>query len=62
MADAKVSMRDHRISGIPIVDEGGCLLGLISIENIIIALENHHMEDTIEDHMVKEVITLKSYE
>lgn len=58
MADAKVTMRDHRISGIPIVDAEGHLLGLISLENIIIALEKGQMEDPIEKHMVKDVITL----
>jgi len=58
MADAQLTMRDHRISGIPIVDEELHLLGLISIENIIIALENDCMEDPLGDHMVKDVITL----
>ena len=59
MADAKASMRDHRISGIPIVDGEGHLLGLISLENIIIALENSQLEDPVEKHMVKDVVTLK---
>jgi len=58
MTQAKDLMRDHRISGIPIVDEEGKLVGLISIENIIIGLENSHMEDPIKEHMEKEVVYL----
>ena len=58
MGDAKVIMRDNEVSGISIVDEEGHLAGLISIENIIIALDNHQMEERVEDHMVKDVITL----
>lgn len=60
MADAKVTMRDHRISGIPIVDDEGHLVGLITVENIIICLEQNRMGDRIEDHMVKDVVSLKS--
>ena len=59
MADAKASMRDHRISGIPIVDREGHLVGLVSIENIIIALENHQMGEPIKKHMVRDVVSLK---
>jgi len=58
---AKALMRDHRISGIPIVDGEDHLVGLISLENIIIALENGQMEDPIEKHMVKEVICLTNH-
>ena len=52
-------MKDHRISGIPIVDVEGYLKGLISLENIIIALEEGRMDDSIEQHMVKEVVCLR---
>lgn len=58
MADAKELMRRRRISGIPIVDEHGHLMGLVSIENILIALENHQIEDSIQQHMVANVICL----
>jgi len=58
MAEAKALMRDHRISGIPIVDADGLLVGLVSLENIILALENNCLEDPIEKHMVDEVVAL----
>lgn len=58
MADAKTLMRDHRISGVPIVDEEERLIGIVTIENIIISLENNWMDDQIEKHMVKDVVYL----
>ena len=58
MADAKLLMRSHRISGVPIVDEEGKLMGLISLENLIICLENDNMDDPVEKHMVKDVVYL----
>jgi anti-sigma regulatory factor (Ser/Thr protein kinase)/predicted transcriptional regulator len=58
VSEAKVLMRDHRISGVPIVDKEMRLVGLISLENIIIALENNHMDEPIEKHMVDDVVFL----
>lgn len=58
MADAKAVMKAKKISGIPIVDNAGVLIGLVSIENIIIALENNNINRSIEDHMAKNVIYL----
>jgi anti-sigma regulatory factor (Ser/Thr protein kinase) len=58
ISDAKMVMRNRRISGIPIVNENLELVGLISIENIILALENNYIDDTIEEHMVKDVVYL----
>lgn len=58
MADAKAIMRDKRISGIPIVDEQEKLIGIVSIENIILALENGWINEPVEKHMVSNVIYL----
>ena len=44
ISEAKALMRDNRISGIPIIDDEGELIGIITIENIIVALENEWME------------------
>ncbi|MCK5038947.1 MAG: CBS domain-containing protein [Thermoplasmata archaeon] len=55
MADAKALMRDNKISGIPIVDDGDKLTGLVSLENIIVALENQKINDPIHKHMVTNV-------
>jgi CBS domain-containing protein len=56
MADAKALMREYRISGIPIIDDNNLLIGLVSIENIIIALENNVINEPIEKHMVRGVV------
>ncbi len=58
MADAKAMMRDNRISGVPIADEKGLLIGVISIENIIISLEKGNIKDRIEKHMITNVVYL----
>ncbi len=58
MEEAKHLMRDHRISGIPVVDDEGLLIGLVSLENIILAIENDNIKDTVESHMVRDVIYL----
>ena len=47
MAEAKALMRDYRISGIPIIDERGHLIGIVSIENIIIALEKNQINEYV---------------
>ncbi len=59
---AKELMRIKRISGIPIVDEEGILVGIISIEDIIRCLEdciemcsNKPLEEPIEKRMTKNV-------
>ena len=56
MLDAKVLMRDNRISGIPIVNGEGQLEGIVTIENIIIAIENDYIDDLIDNHMIKDVM------
>jgi CBS domain-containing protein len=60
MRDAKTLMKENGISGIPIVDNDGKLAGLISIENIIIALEKGHIDDIIENHMIVEVVSVQN--
>jgi CBS domain-containing protein len=57
MWQAKELMRICKISGVPIVDNDNHLLGLVSIEDIILALEGNHITDSIEKHMTKDLIT-----
>jgi len=56
MSDAKRMMKKKRISGIPIVDEENHLLGIISIEDMIKALEGNWLDDPIENHMAESVV------
>ncbi len=55
MHAAKELMRQNGISVIPIVDKKGFLRGIVSIENIINALEQGHINDPIGKHMMKNV-------
>jgi CBS domain-containing protein/anti-sigma regulatory factor (Ser/Thr protein kinase) len=57
MMDVRKVLRDHRISGVPIV-ESGRLLGIVSIEDLINCLRSGAMERAVEDAMTTEVVTL----
>jgi anti-sigma regulatory factor (Ser/Thr protein kinase)/predicted transcriptional regulator len=54
MVDAKELMRKKKISGIPIVDDDHVINGLISIEDIIISLEEGTLQDQIQKHMTEQ--------
>ena len=51
-------MKAQRISGVPITD-GGALLGIVSIEDIIRALDKGYIDDPAEQHMARSVVTLR---
>lgn len=59
MAQAKEMMRIKKVSGIPIVDRKGILKGIISIEDIINALEYGQIDNPISSMMTTDIITLK---
>ena len=58
MRDLKVLLRDRRISGVPVVDNGK-LIGIISIENLIQALEKNQIDSAVSEHMTRQVHTLR---
>jgi len=58
MSQAKEMMRIKKISGIPIVDKKDKLIGIISLEDIIKALEFNKMDEPIQNVMTTNVITL----
>ena len=51
-------MRENYITGIPIVDDGK-LLGIISIEDLIMALEKNYIDSPVGEHMTRDVIVLE---
>jgi CBS domain-containing protein/anti-sigma regulatory factor (Ser/Thr protein kinase) len=60
--EAKEIMRIKKISGLPVIDDGKRLSGLISVSDIITVLETYGvqgMEQKIKDVMTNKVITLK---
>lgn len=58
MSRARDLMRRHRISGIPIIDEDEHLAGLVTLENLIISLEEGSLEEAIHQHMETEIVYL----
>ncbi|MBN2345709.1 MAG: CBS domain-containing protein, partial [Candidatus Aminicenantes bacterium] len=58
IAHAKELMKIKKISGIPVVDEERRLVGIISIEDIIHALEFHKINDPIRRLMSAQVVTI----
>jgi CBS domain-containing protein/anti-sigma regulatory factor (Ser/Thr protein kinase) len=61
MVDVMRGLRDHRISGIPVV-ESRRLLGIVSIEDLINCLRSGSMDKGVKDVMTREVMTLFSDE
>ena len=53
-------MKTHRISGVPIV-QGERLVGLVSIEDIIDALDQGHINDLAGNRMTCNVVTLRDH-
>jgi CBS domain-containing protein/anti-sigma regulatory factor (Ser/Thr protein kinase) len=51
-------MRENYITGLPIVD-GKSLLGIISLEDIIMALDKGYIDKPVEDYMSRNVIVLQ---
>ncbi len=58
MSQAKEMMRIKKVSGIPIVDNNSILKGIISIEDIIVALEEGSIDKPISSMMTTDIITL----
>ena len=59
LRDAQVTMREYRISGIPVVEDN-IMVGIVTIEDIILALDHGHIEEAIERWMSRDVVTVKS--
>ncbi len=51
-------MKENLISGVPIA-ENGRLFGIVSVDDIIVALDSGHIEDSVEEHMTRKVIVLE---
>jgi CBS domain-containing protein len=51
-------MKTHRISGVPILTDGA-LVGIVSIEDIINALDKGHISESAERWMSRKIVTLR---
>ena len=57
MDDVRNILREKRISGIPVAD-GGALVGIISIEDLIKCLREGKTTDRVKERMTKNVVTI----
>jgi len=56
MAEAKTLMQNKRISGAPVVD-GDRVVGIVTMTDVIRAMELGKLESPVTEHMVREVMT-----
>jgi CBS domain-containing protein len=59
MRHIQAMMKENYITGMPIVDDDRHLLGIISIEDIITALDSGTIDLSVEERMTKNVIVLQ---
>jgi CBS domain-containing protein len=55
---AQAVMRENHITGVPIVEEVS-LVGIVSIDDIVTALDKGYVDDAVEKHMTRDVIVLE---
>jgi CBS domain-containing protein/anti-sigma regulatory factor (Ser/Thr protein kinase) len=56
--EIQLSIKKNRISGVPILDADKNIIGIISIDNVITALDNDYVNDRVKNYMTKDVITI----
>ena len=61
MREVKGLLRDRRISGLPVLD-GDRLVGIVSIEDLILSLERGDLDSPVRDHMTTRVHTINEGE
>lgn len=59
MRDAQDIMRDNHISGVPVAEDGR-LYGIVSVNDIVVALDNGWIEDRCEEHMATNLVVLEA--
>lgn len=62
MREAKEIMRLRNISGMPVVDEQEQLLGIVTIADVIDALDDHMLDELVKDQMTVAVCSVKPYD
>lgn len=62
VAAARTLMREKSISGVPIVDADGRLVGIISVSKIIEALADGRLAEPLASAMTRDVVTLHTHD
>ena len=58
LREVQALLRERRISGTPVLDNGR-LVGIVSLEDIISALDHGHIEERVGDWMTTNVVTIQ---
>ena len=61
LSDVLKILRVNRISGVPVVEDEK-LVGVISIEDIVRALQNNDLTETVGQYMTRELVTVSNFE
>jgi len=59
LRDAQTIMRESRVSGVPVVKDN-IMVGIVTIEDIIQALDHGYIEEPVDRWMTKDVVTVES--
>lgn len=62
MSEARASLKEHSISGLPVVDPDGQLVGIISLEDVIKWLASCEVQEKVSDRMSAKPITVRADE
>ncbi|MFZ7102306.1 MAG: CBS domain-containing protein [Peptococcaceae bacterium] len=62
MREIKEIMRLKSISGMPVIDKDRRLIGIISIADIIQALDDQSLDEEVQNRMTKNVCSIKPYD
>lgn len=59
LRDAQINMRETRVSGLPVVKENR-MVGIVTIEDVIQALDHGYIEEPVDRWMTRDVVTVES--
>lgn len=62
MLEIKEIMRLKNISGMPVIDKDRKLIGIVSIADVIQALDDQSLDQEVKERMTKKVCTIKPYD
>lgn len=62
MRDVMDSLRENRISGIPVVNEAKTIIGLVSAEDLIKCLANQDIDKPVCEYMTNQLVTVNSFD
>lgn len=62
MRDVMDSLRENRISGIPVVDDNKNIIGLVSTEDLIKCLATQDIDKPVSDYMTSKLVTVYSFD